>query len=165
MTIYDVLRHEHYVIRAYLARIQELGRRRPATRLRHFRQLQTLVVAHAAAVEAIFHASLYAYEPAAELARRGRIRHDVAGSLMEVLAGLEPEDADWTAYFAVLAEVLETQMREAEKELFRAARKVLDDGSAEDMGAAMREAGKGGEALAQAEIQPPSPGEGSRSLH
>lgn len=166
MTIYDVLRHEHYVIRAYLARIRDLGQRRPATRQRQFLQLQTLLVAHAAAVEGIFHEPLLAHEATADLVRRARVRHDVAASLMEVLAGLAPADADWTAYFAVLAEVLEQQMKLEEKEVFRAARKVLDTGTAEAMGDAMLEMGKGSEALAKAELPPlPMAGEGSRSLH
>lgn len=166
MTIYDVLRHEHYVIRAYLTRIQELGMRRPVTRQRHFLQLQTLLVAHAAAVEAIFHEPLLAHEATAPLARRARVRHDVAASVMEVVAGLAPTDPDWAAYFAVLCEVLEQQMKAEEKEVFRAARKVLDTETAEAMGEAMLEMGRGSEAMAQAEIQPPPVvGEGTRSLH
>lgn len=165
MNIYDVLRHEHYVIRAYLKRIQDLGERRPATRLRHFLQMQTLLGVHAAATDAIFHEPLQEHAATAALARQGRIRQDVAGSLLEVIAGLEPADPDWTAYFAVLAEVLELHMRQQEKELFRKARKVLDAETEEQMGEAMLLVGKGREAMIQVEIQPPVAGEGSRSLH
>lgn len=165
MTIYDVLRHEHSVIRTCLKRIQDLGERRPATRQRHFLQLQALLGVHAAAAEAIFHAPLREHELTDALARRGRIRHDVAGSLMEVIAALEPGDPDWTAYFAVLGEVLELHMRQEEKEMFRKARKVLDAATEELMGEAMRQAGKVRETRAMAEIQPVLAGESSRSLH
>lgn len=165
MTIYDVLRHEHDVIRHRLKRIHDLGERRPATRQRHFLQLQALLGVHAAAAEAIFHAPLRGHELTEALARRGRIRLDVAGSLMEVIAALEPADPDWTAYFAVLGEVLELQMRQEEKEMFRKARKVLDADTEELMGEAMRQVGKARETLTMAEIPPVPPGEGSRSLH
>lgn len=166
MTIYDVIRHEHYVIRAYLTRIQELDERRPATRQRLLIQLQTLLVAHAAAIEVTFHEPLHAFAALAPLVRRARIRHDVAASLLEVMTGLAPDDADWTSYFAILSEVLEQQMRREEKDVCRAARKVLDKETAEAMGEAMLEMGKGSEAMAKAEIPPlPLSGEGSRSLH
>lgn len=165
MTIYDVLRHEHHVIRACLQRIADLGERKPLTRQRHFRQLQELLVVHAAAVEAIFHAPLLEHPATASLARRGRIRHDVAGSLMEMIAGLPPAEPDWTAYFAVLGEVLELQMRREEKEMFRLARKVLDQETAALMGEALLQAGKGREVMAQVEIQPVAVPEGARSLH
>lgn len=165
MTIYDVLRHEHEVIRTCLRRIQDLGERRPATRQRLFLQLQALMGVHAAAVEATFHAPLLEHELTGPLARQGRIRHDVAGSLMEVIAALEPADPDWTAYLAVLAEVLELHMRQEEKEMFRKARKVLDAATEELMGEAMRQAGKAREVRAVAEIQPVPAVESSRSLH
>ncbi len=165
MTIYDVLRHEHDVIRTSLKRIHDLGERRPATRQRHFLQLQALLGVHAAAAEAIFHAPLRGHELTDSLARRGRIRHDLAGSLMEVIAALEPGDPDWTAYFAVFDEVLELQMRQEEKEMFRKARKVLDTTTEELMGEAMRQVGKARERMAMAEIQPVLAEESSRSLH
>lgn len=165
MTIYDALRHEHYVIRAFIKRIQDLGERRPATRRRHFDQLQLLLGVHAAATEAIFHAPLLEHEATATLARKGRIRQDVAGSLLELIAAMEPADPDWTAYFAVLAEVLEQDMRQQEKELFRRARKVLDDATAQRMGEEMLLVGKGSEVMARAEIQPPVATDASRSLH
>ena len=166
MTIYDVIRHEHYVIRAYLTRIQGLEERRPATRQRLLLQLQTLLVAHAAAIEGVFHEPLLAFDSTAPLVRRARVRHDVAASLLEVMADLAPDDANWTAYFTLLYEVLEQQMKREEKEVCRAARKVLDNETAEAMGEAMLEMGKGSEAMAKAEIPPlPSSGAGSRSLH
>lgn len=165
MNIYDVIRHEHDVIRACITRIRDLGERRPATRLRHLRQLQALLGAHAAAADAIFHEPLQEHVATAALARQGRIRQDVAGSLLEVMADLEPADPDWTAYFAVLAEVLELHMRQQEKELFRKARKVLDSETEEQMGEAMLLEGKGREAMAQVEIPPPVADGGSRSLH
>lgn len=165
MIIYDVLRHEHYVIRAYLKRILDLGERRPATRLRQFAQLQSLLAAHAAATDAIFHEPLMAHASTAALARQGRIRQDVAASLVEVIAGLEPADPEWPDYFVVLAEALELHMRQQEKELFRKARKVLDRETEEQMGEALLQVGKGREAMVAAEIPPVVAGEGGRSLH
>lgn len=164
MIIFDVIRHEHHVIRTCLARIAELGERKPQTRQRHFLKLCDLLQAHAAALEAIVHVPLLEHDATAGLARRGRVRHDVVASLARVLAGLAPTDPDWTAYFAVLAEVLELQMQREEKELFRVARKVLDATTQAEMGDAMLQEGKGREVMAQGEIQPAA-GQGGRSLH
>lgn len=165
MIIFDVVRHEHHVIRTCIARIADLGERKPLTRQRHFLRLRDLLAVHAAALEAILHDPLLEHDATAALARRGRIRHDVAASLAEVMADLPPTDADWTAYFAVFAEVLELQMQREEKELFRAARKVLDPATQVAMGEAMLREGKGREVMAQVEIQPAAAGEGERSLH
>lgn len=166
MTVFDVIRHDHYLIRGYLERLQEPGLRRPATRQRQFRQLQALLVAHAAALDAVFLAPLEAIAATADLARQARVRQDVAASLMEVVAGLPPADPQWVAYLQVLVEVLELQMRVMEKALFRAARKVLDAATAEAMGEAMLESGRDGAAPAPAEPLPlPLAVEGSRSLH
>lgn len=165
MNIYDVLRHEHYVIRAYLKRIQDLGARKPATRRRHLLQLQTLLVAHAAAEEEIFYAPLREHALTGLLSRQARVRHDLASSLMEVLAGLEPMDPDWTAYFAELQEIVEQHIRHDEKELFRKAHKVLDAETEARMGEEMLLVGKGREVMAQVEIQEPQGSPGSQSLH
>lgn len=165
MIIFDVIRHEHHVIRACISRIADLGERKPHTRQRQFLKLRELLEVHAAALEAILHAPLLEHDATAPLARRGRIRHDLAASLAEVIAELPPTDADWTAYFAVFTEVLEMQMQREEKELFRAARKVLDAETQVAMGEAMLQEGKGREVMAQVEIQPAGAGEGGRSLH
>lgn len=164
MNIYDVLRHEHYVIKAYLKKIHELGERRPATRRRHFLQLQTLLIAHAAAEEEIFYSALLDHGATDLPARRARVQHDLAGSLMEVLAGLDPADPDWLAYFAVLRDALEEHMREEEKTLFRKAERVLDAEAERRMGEEMLLVGRGREALARIEIAEPPAG-GSPSLH
>lgn len=166
MTIFDVLRHEHYLIRARLERIQEAGLSRPATRQRQFRQLQALLVAHAAAVDAIFLQPLEASAATADLARQARVRQDLVASLMEVIAALPPADPQWVAYLQVLAEVLELQVKVMEKALFRAARKVLDRETLEALGEAMLELGKGHEVPAGAEPPPPPVLlEGPGSLH
>lgn len=166
MTIFDVIRHEHYVIRGYLERLREPGLRRPATRQRQLRQLQALLVAHAAALDALFLLPLESVPATADLARQARVRQDLAASLMEVLAGLPPADPQWLAYRQVLEEVLELQMRVMEKAVFRAARKALDADTLEAMGAALLESGREAAAPSPAEaLALPLAVEGSRSLH
>ncbi|MDF2446191.1 MAG: hemerythrin [Moraxellaceae bacterium] len=164
MNIYDVLRHEHFVIKAYLKKIHDLGERKPVTRQRQFLQLQSLLIAHAAAEEEIFYGPLRGHDETDALSRQARVEHDLVGSLMEVIAGLEPGDPDWTAYFAVLRETVENHMRQEEKTLFRKAEAVLDSETELRMGEEMLLVGKGREAMAKVEIQDP-PGSGSRSLH
>lgn len=166
MTIFDVLRHEHYVIRACLERIREAGLRRPATRQRQVRQLQAQLVAHAAAVDAIFLQPLEACAATADLARQARVRQDLLASLMEVITALPPADPQWQAYLQVLAELLELQVKVMEKALFRAARKVLDRETLEALGEAMLALGKG--RAAPVAVEPPPPPvllEGPDSLH
>lgn len=165
MNIYDVLRHEHYVIKAYLQKIHELGKTKPATRQRQFLQLQTLLIAHAAAEEEIFYGPLRRHAGAGLLTRCSRVEHDLAGSLMEVLAGLDPKDADWCAYFEVLRESVERHIRQEEKELFRQAQKVLDADTEARMGEAMLLVGKGREAMAMVEILEPPGSPESPVLH
>ncbi|MDF3031795.1 MAG: hemerythrin [Moraxellaceae bacterium] len=165
MNIYDVLRHEHYVIKAYLKKISDMGARKPATRRRDFLQLQALLAAHSAAEEEIFYLPLRHYEEAEALSRQGRIQHDLAGSLMEVIAGLEPTDRDWTAYFAVFRAAVEAHIHQEEKEFFKLARRILDAETELRMGEEMRLVGKGMEAMPMVEIQEPPALPGSQSLH
>lgn len=165
MSIYDVLCHEHYVIKACLKKIGDLGMRKPVTRRRRFLELQALLAAHAAAEEEIFYMPLRQYGEAEGLSRAGRIQHDLAGSLMEVLAGLPPLDPDWSAYFAVLRENVEAHMRHEEKDLFKLARKIFDAETEVRMGEEMRLVGQGIEAMAIVEIQEPAGSPGSQSLH
>jgi hemerythrin-like domain-containing protein len=165
MNIYDVLRHEHYVIKAYLKKIGDMGVRKPATRRRDFLKLQELLTAHSAAEEEIFYLPLRRFEAAEAMSRQGRIQHDIAGSLMEVIAALEPTDPDWTAYFAVFREAVETHIRQEEKEFFKLARRVLDAATEQRMGDEMRLVGKGLETMPIIEIQEPAGTPGSQSLH
>lgn len=168
MNIYDVLRHEHYVIKAYLKKIGDMGERKPVTRQRQFLQLQQLLEAHAAAEDEIFYGPLRGHEDTDALAREARVEHDLVGSLMEVIAGLDPADPDWTAYFRVLRATIEGHMREEEKTLFRKAAVVLDAETERRMGEEMLLVGKGREAMAKVmaklEVTEP-PGGGSQSLH
>jgi hypothetical protein len=165
MNIYDVLRHEHYVIKAYLKKIGDMGSRKPATRRRDFLQLQALLMAHSAAEEEIFYLPLRRHEASEALSRQGRIQHDIAGSLMEVIVALEPADPDWTAYFAVFREAVEVHIRQEEKEFFKLARRILDAETEQRMGDEMRMVGKGLETMPMIEIQEPSGTPGSQSLH
>lgn len=165
MSIYDVLRHEHYVIKAYLKKIHELGMRKPVTRQRYFLQLQTLLTVHAAAEEEIFYQPLQRLDKYGGLARMSRVQHDLSGSLMELLAGLAPTDADWCAYFAVLRELTEQHIRQEERELFRLAQQVLDADTEARMGEAMLLVGKGPEFMPTVEIQELPDGAGSQALH
>lgn len=165
MNIYDVLRHEHYVIQAYFKKIRDMGTRKPATRQRHFLQLQALLIAHAAAEEEIFYSPLRRHEATGALSRQGRVLHDLAGSLAEVIAGLPPTDPDWTAYLAVLQDVVELHVRQQEQEFFRRARKVLDAKTEARMGEEMLMVGKGREAMSQVEILLPLGSPGSQALH
>lgn len=164
MNIYDVLRHEHHVIRAYLKKIHDLGARKPVTRQRYFLQLQTLLIAHAAAEEEVFYAPLREHGSTDSLSRQGRVEHDLAGSLMEVIAGLEPSDPDWCAYFAVFRQAVEQHIHQEEKELFKKAQKVLDTETEDRMGEEMLLVGNSGETMTLVEIQEPQGG-GSQSLH
>lgn len=164
MDIYDVLRHEHFVIKAYLKKIHDLGERKPVTRQRQFLQLQSLLIAHAAAEEEIFYSPLRGIEETDALSRQARVEHDLVGSLMEVIAGLEPTDPDWAAYFAVLRDTVENHMRQEEKTLFKKAEAVLDSATELRMGEEMLMVGKGREAMAKVELPEP-PGGGSQSVH
>lgn len=165
MNIYDVLRHEHYVIKAYLKKISDMGARKPATRRRDFLRLQALLAAHSAAEEEIFYLPLRAYEASEALSRQGRIQHDIAASLMEVIASLEPTDPDWTAYFAVFREAVEAHIGQEEKEFFKLARRVLDAETEVRMGEEMRLVGKGMAVMPMVEVHEPPGAPVSQSLH
>lgn len=163
MNIYDALRHEHYVIKAFLEKIDALGESKPATRRRHFLELQTLLLTHAAAEEEIFYGPLRQHDETDALSRQARVEHDLVGSLMEVIAALPPTDPDWTAYFAVLRASVESHIRQEEKTFFKKARGVLDTATERRMGEEMQMLGDDAEAKVRIEVQPP--GGGSQALH
>lgn len=164
MNIYDALRHEHYIIKAFLEKIDALGARKPATRRRHLLELQDLLLAHAAAEEEIFYGPLRRHEETGALSRQARVEHDLVGSLMEVLVALPATDPDWTAYFTVLREVVENHIRQEEKTIFKKARGVLDTATERRMGEEMLLVGKGAEARGVMDVPEP-PGGGSQALH
>lgn len=137
MDIYDTLRDDHKIIRNYLIEIDNLEDSKPETRATLFGELQVFLSAHAKAEEKVVYAELLKHKDAADLTREGEVEHAVAETLLPVIAGLNPEDPYWRANFTVLREAVVHHLDEEEKELFRAAKRVLDTDTAEALGPRM----------------------------
>lgn len=126
MKIYERLRKDHDTQR-------ELARQLSATsgatdeRRDLWEQFREEATAHASAEEQTFYAELIARPDGQEKARHSVHEHKKAADLIEELDNTDMGSGAWLQKFEKLKEELEHHMREEENEVFKRARKLLDE--------------------------------------
>jgi hypothetical protein len=92
---------------------------------------------HEAIEEEIFYPALKEHAEAKEIVLEAYEEHDVVDTIMTEIEQTPVEDETWAAKFTVMKENLEHHIEEEEGEMFKQARKVLDEDELATLGEQM----------------------------
>jgi hemerythrin superfamily protein len=134
MVIYDELKSDHDKVRALLAEISEMSERAGKRREQAFQKLKDMMTAHSRAEERTFYSALKENKDVKDEALEGYEEHHVVDVLLREIARLDPGDERWKAKFTVVKENIEHHAEEEEDKIFAAARQILSEEEAEEIG-------------------------------
>jgi hemerythrin superfamily protein len=138
MDIYGVINQDHNLMRSMLDGLCKTENTQADRREAQFTPLKNELMMHQQVEEAVLYAALKDVEETRPDALEAIAEHHLVNGLLEELA-LMPKDSDeWFAKFGVLKELVEHHMREEEHDFFAAARKVLHERQAVELGEQMR---------------------------
>jgi hemerythrin-like domain-containing protein len=144
MTIYEVLKGDHKLLKQWLKELETetaaaevLGEEAEATPT--FRIFARYLEAHSKAEEAVFYQRLKGTGMPGESAQQGKIEHDLTAQLMQKLQTLPLGILEWNAHFTVLKGLLEHHIQEEESVIFNQARAILSTEEEESLGRRMEE--------------------------
>lgn len=123
MLIFDALKQDHDEVKELLAKAAETGGQK--TRQRLFEKIRKALLAHAMAEQQTFYRALLDHEETADETMEAEVEHEIVTRLLEDMGATEDPER-WQAKCTVLKELVEHHIKEEEKEIFKAARKVLD---------------------------------------
>lgn len=129
-TIYDVLKKEHSEVSEILEKLSKTDESDVAARTKLFGKLQQELEAHAEAEQNVFYPELEGHEETRDIALEGRQEHHVVKTLLSELERGKVDTETWTAKLTVLKENVEHHVEEEEDEMFKKAKKVLDEETA-----------------------------------
>jgi hemerythrin superfamily protein len=138
MDIYGVIKQDHDLVRSMLDGLCKTENQQADKREAQFTPLKNELMMHQQVEEAVLYSALKDVEETRADALEAIAEHHLVNGLLEELA-LMPKDSDeWFAKFGVLKELVEHHMREEEHDFFAAARKVLHERQAVELGEQMR---------------------------
>ena len=140
MNAFTLLKADHKKVAGILEKIDSTTERGVKTREELFTQLKTELDVHARIEEEIFYPALEDAKETREITLEAFEEHRLVKQLLTELEKMDKGDEQWTARFTVLKENIEHHVEEEEGEMFPKARKVLNDGEAEELGTRLEEA-------------------------
>ena len=126
MDIYERLQKDHEKQRQLISQVAETSGDTPE-RQSLWKELSNEAEAHAAAEEQTFYAAMIEKPDGQEKARHSIAEHKEASDVIKELDELDMGSGGWLQKFKKLQEMLEHHMDEEEEEIFKRARKVLDE--------------------------------------
>jgi hemerythrin superfamily protein len=112
----------------------------PRERADLLHQIRAELMAHEQMEETIFYPALRTNATATDIVLEGYEEHHVIDMILDELVDV-PEELDlWKAKFKVLKENIEHHIEEEEGEMFKIARKILDEQTLEELGQKMQAA-------------------------
>lgn len=135
MDIYKALKQDHDEVKSMLEKLSDTTERAEKTRQQTFERLKLELIAHSRAEEEVFYAALREHDDIRDDVLEGEQEHHMVDVLLEELSDLDVTDEQWTAKLTVLKEQIEHHVEEEEGELFKQAKKRLDDDQAESLAA------------------------------
>lgn len=133
MDIYKALKQDHDEVKSMLEKLSDTTERAEKTRQQTFERLKLELIAHSRAEEEVFYAALREHDDIRDDVLEGEQEHHMVDVLLEELSDLDVTDEQWTAKLTVLKEQIEHHVEEEEGELFKQAKKRLDDDQAEHL--------------------------------
>lgn len=132
MDIYARLKTDHQRQRELAGQIAETSGA-SSERKRLYAEFRDEATAHASAEEQTFYAELISRPDGQKKARHSVHEHKTAADLIEELDKLDMASSGWLNKFNKLKEELEHHMREEENEIFKRARKLIDEQTAREL--------------------------------
>ena len=142
LTIFDVLRADHRWVRGQLRELAGLleDERTSATAcLALFRQTAGALLAHARAEEEVVY-PVFARATGVDPATLAHEEHALVEHLLADLVTADAIDATWRARLVIVTNLVQQHVREEEGPVFRAARRALRVGRAQELADAFRTA-------------------------
>jgi iron-sulfur cluster repair protein YtfE (RIC family) len=89
---------------------------------------------HMAGEEELFYPKLEKEKDLKELVQHAYEEHDEARSLMKEVQSMEPSDSNWTSKLKELQQSVDHHVEEEEGKVFKAAKEILSDDQAQEIG-------------------------------
>lgn len=140
MNAFTLLKEDHEKVAGILEKIDGTTERAAKGREDLFTQLKNELEVHTRIEEEILYPALEEYEETRAISLEAYEEHAVVKQLLEELEAGPKDDEQWTAKFTVLKENIEHHVEEEEGEMFKKARKVLNEDAIEDLGDRLQEA-------------------------
>jgi iron-sulfur cluster repair protein YtfE (RIC family) len=137
MDAFKLLENHHREIEKIFEELEPTTERAVKTREEQFRRLQKELEIHTQIEETILYPVLKKEKETREITFEGYEEHDVAKRLLEEMAIMDVTSEVWTAKLKVLMESVEHHVEEEETEMFKDARKALNQQEIDDLGAQM----------------------------
>lgn len=134
MNVYDLLKKDHQTVEKLLQQLTQTGDGAEKKRRDGFERLREELQRHTRLEEQVFYARLEEAEETATLIDDARSDHEEVEELLGEIGELEVTDDAWSDRFGELAEAVRAHVEEEENEIFPAARNVLSDEEAQDLG-------------------------------
>ncbi|HKZ77804.1 MAG TPA: hemerythrin domain-containing protein [Pyrinomonadaceae bacterium] len=140
MNAFSLLKGDHKKVADLLEKIDATTERGVKTREDLFTKLKTELDVHARIEETIFYPALEEAEETHDITLEAYEEHALVKQLLSELESMPKDDEQWTAKFTVLKENVEHHVEEEEGEMFKKARKVLNEQEADLLGTRMEKA-------------------------
>jgi hemerythrin-like domain-containing protein len=137
MDALSLLKDDHDRVKKMLEELDSTTERATKTRPEMLAKLKQDLTIHEAIEEEIFYPALKEHAEAKEIVLEAYEEHDVVDTIMTEIEQTPVEDETWAAKFTVMKENLEHHIEEEEGEMFKQARKVLDENELATLGEQM----------------------------
>ena len=139
MNPFDLLKKDHKKVAELLDKLEKTTERGLKTRDQLFQQVKEELELHSAIEEEIFYPALQEEEDTKDITLEAFEEHKIVKTLLEELDSMPRDDDQWAAKLTVLKENVEHHVEEEEGEMFKKAKKALNDDELEDLGDRMAE--------------------------
>lgn len=137
MDVFTLLKQDHQQVAATIKQVEATDA--PAQRQQLFNQIKQALDVHAHIEETIFYPVLKQAAETREITLEAYDEHQDIKDLLTQLAGMPPDDEEWTDTFDELKQTIEHHVDEEENEMFVKARDVLSPQQLEDLGTRMQQ--------------------------
>ncbi|MFL6212122.1 MAG: hemerythrin domain-containing protein [Pyrinomonadaceae bacterium] len=137
MDVFTLLKQDHAQVAATIKQVEATDA--PTQRQQLFNQIKQALDVHAHIEETIFYPVLKQAAETREITLEAYDEHQDIKDLLAQLAGLPPDDEEWTDTFDELKQTIEHHVDEEENEMFVKARDVLSPQQIEDLGTRMEQ--------------------------
>ncbi len=138
--IYGYLNQDHEKIKSLLNKIESLGNEESAEKTALFNELKKVLILHSEAEEKVFYHALENHSQTNAKAKHGKEEHHEAEKLLSELTSNTLKGAAWQQKLLSLKEALKHHIEEEENEMFKGAKRVLNEAQEKEMASEMSEA-------------------------
>jgi hemerythrin superfamily protein len=134
-----LLKQDHDHFKKLMEEIDSTTERAVKTREEMLNKFLREIRAHERAEEEIFYPTLMAHPKAKDIVMEGFEEHHAVDVLAAELEEVPYDDETWGPKFTVIKENVEHHIEEEEGDMFKKARRLLDDGELEELGLQMED--------------------------